>query len=179
MGGFLVDLAVAGFLGYSIWRGYKRGLIRAVAKIFGLIVAVVAAAVLHEPFGGVAGALGIPERYEDLAGAVLVFILVLVAFRFAGDALAKTFRTTKIGRLTDGGGGAALSGLWALSLTSLVLLGISLFDGSGPAEAVEESSLGSSIVETAPEVVDAALNADLRSWLFDILRPDAGEEQGN
>lgn len=174
MSGVLVDVAVAGFVGYSIWRGWNRGFVRAVAKLLGLIVAAVAAALLHAPVAALLDGVGVSERYDDLAAAVVVFIGVIVGFRFAGDAIAKALRMTKIGGLVDRGAGAAISGGWALGLTALVLLGISLFEGSAAARAVNDSSLGSAIVDTAPDVARGIADADLRRWLFEILRPSEG-----
>jgi uncharacterized membrane protein required for colicin V production len=169
--GVVVDIAVAAFLGHAIWRGWSRGFVRGVAKLLGLLVAAVAAALLHGPVAALLGAFGVPERYDDLAAALVVFAGVLIGFRFAGDAIARLLRATKIGGLADRGAGAALSGIWALALTALVLLGISLFEGSAAARAVGDSTLGSSIVESAPEVAEGIADADLRGWLFEILRP--------
>lgn len=174
MSGVLVDVAVAGFVGYSIWRGWTRGFVRAVAKVLGLLVASVAAALLHAPVAALLEGVGVSERADDLVAAVIVFVGVIVGFRFAGDAIAKALRMTKIGGLLDRGAGAAISGGWALALTALVLLGISLFEGSKAANAVADSSLGASIVETAPDVARGVADADLRRWLFEILRPSEG-----
>lgn len=166
-----MDLAVAGFVGYSVWRGWTRGFVRAVAKLLGLLVATVAAALLHAPVAAVLGGIGVSERYDDLVAAVVVFVGVIVGFRFAGDAIAKMLRATKIGGVLDRAAGAVISGTWALALTTLVLLGISLFEGSAAAEAVADSSLGSAIVESAPEVGEWIADADLRGWLLEVLRP--------
>lgn len=171
-----VDLVLAAFLGHAIWRGWQRGLVRGIAKILGLIVASVAAALLHAPIGALLGSVGVPDRFEDLAGALLVFAGVIIGFRFVGNSMAKALRFTKVGRLVDGGAGSALSGIWALSLSALVLMSVSLFEGSAAADAVAESSLGSSIVETAPEVASAVADADVRRWIFQILKPPDQEE---
>ena len=171
MSGVAVDLVVAGFIGYSVWRGWSRGFVRAVAKLLGLLVATVAAAVLHAPVATLLNGVGVSERYDDLVAALIVFAGVIFGFRFAGDAIARMLRATKIGGLVDRGAGAAISGSWALALTTLVLLGVSLFDGSAAARAVADSSLGSVIVESAPDVADAIAGADMRGWLFEVLRP--------
>lgn len=171
MSGVLVDVVVAGFVGYSIWRGWNRGLVRAIAKMLGLLVATVAAALLHAPVADVLSGLGVSERYDDLIAAVVVFLGVIIGFRFAGDAIARMLRATKIGGIVDRGAGAAITGSWALALTTLVLVGITLFEGSAAARAVNDSSLGSGIVETAPDVARWVGQADLRGWLIDVLKP--------
>lgn len=173
MSGTMLDIVVAGFLGYTIWRGWKRGLVRGVAKIVGLIVATVAAALLHAPVASVLSGIGVPDAYDDVAAAGAVFVGVMIGFRFAGDLIAKTLRATKIGGLFDAGIGAALSGMWAVSLTALVLLGVHLFEGSAAARAIDDSSLAAAIVDGAPAFARAALDADLRVWLMEILRPSA------
>ena len=170
MGSVLVDALVAGFLGVATWRGYKRGIVRAVTKVVGLVVASIAAALLHAPASGLAGAVGVSERWDDLAGAGIVFLAVVVGFRFAGDAIAKALRFTKIGSLVDAGGGAALSALWALVLITLVLTSLSLIESSSAAKAIRESSLGSAIVEAAPGVLDADVGD---GWDFLRPRPDS------
>lgn len=173
MTGTMLDVVVAGFLGFAVWRGWKRGLIRGVAKIVGLIVAAVAAALLHGPVAVVLRGVGVPAAYDDLAAAGAVFLGVMIGFRFAGNLMAKALRATKIGGLADAGIGALLSGIWALSVSTLVLLGVHLFDGSTAAKAIDSSTLASSIVEGAPDIAQAALDADIRTWLMRILRPDS------
>lgn len=178
MSGVLVDVAVAGFLGYALWRGSKRGLVRAITKILGLLVATVAAALLHSPVASMLEGLGVSDSYDDLFAAGLVFIGVVIGFRLAGDTIAKALRFTKIGGLADAGLGAAISGIWALSLATIILLGISLFEDSAAAKAVEESELASGIVDGAPGLVDAVSRADLRQWLLEILRPEEAGKEG-
>lgn len=171
MSGILLDVVIAGFLGLALWRGWRRGLVRGIAKILGLLVAAVAAAVLHAPVASVLASLGVPDAYDDLVAAGVVFLGVVIGFRFAGDLIARSLRVTKIGGLADSGMGAALSGIWALGLATLVLLGVSLFEDSAAADAVNASSLGSAIVEGAPSLARTAAGADLRGWLMEILRP--------
>jgi len=172
LSGFVVDLVVAAFVGHAIWRGWRRGLIRGAAKFLGLVVASAAAALLHEPGALVARAFGASDRHDDLVGAVLVFGGVVLGFHFVGNALARAFRTTRIGSLVDGGGGAAFAGIWALALTVLALTSMTLFPTSNAAAAVRDSTLGRGIVDIAPEVARAAAGADLRAWLADMLGPN-------
>ena len=170
MSGVLVDAVVVGFIGYSTWRGWKRGLVRGVTKIMGLVAAALVAVVLRAPLAAMARSVGVPDGYDDLVGAGLAFVGILVAFRFFGDAISKALRTTKIGSLVDGGGGAALSGIWSFVLTAIVLVSISLFDSSPLAEAVENSEVGSAVVRAAPDLA----GADVRGFLQDLLRPRGG-----
>lgn len=174
-----MDVAVAGFLGFALWRGWKRGLVRAIAKVLGLIVATVAAALLHSPVASILAGLGVSDSYDDVLAAGIVFLGVIIGFRLAGDTIARALRFTKIGGLADAGIGAAISGIWALALVTLVLLGISLFEDSAAARAVEDSELASSIVEGAPDLIEAAADADLRRWLLEILRPEEAGERGS
>lgn len=161
----IVDAAIVAGVGFFVWRGLRRGLIATLANFAGFLVAV-AAAVFGYPVVAVPlRAAGLSDGVANLAGALVVFIGVMLGASFAARALTRAMRFTKWGAINAAAGGT-LSGLWALSIVTVVLLATTVIPLSeGMASELEESAIARAIIEESPAWMDTIARTDLRSML--------------
>jgi len=162
----ILDALIVVVVGLAVWRGVRRGLIRSLTGLAGFVVAVIVAVLAFRlvavPLERV---LGLSTGVANLAGAMGLFLAVTVAARVAGNALTRLVAWSKLGTLNKLGG-AAISGTWAAAWVAVVLLSISVIPAPSPiASALEDSAIGSGIVDEAPAFVAAAARTDLRRAL--------------
>lgn len=173
----ILDLAVVAFIGFWVYRGLKRGLLASLAGLAGFVVAAFAAVfgfrIVARPLEAV---LSLSTGVANLVGAIAIFLLVYVGFLVIGRLLTRALRWTKAGKL-NAAAGATLSGLWALSFVTAVLLAISIIPTpSALANQLEGSTIGKGIVEEAPRWAQTVARTDLRralTFFFPDERPVA------
>lgn len=169
----IVDAIIIAFVGFFAFRGWRRGLLNALTGFCGFIAATIAAVM---GFGLLAAPLRsfLSPGVANIAAAIVIFVAVSVGFGFVGRMLTKVVRITKWGRLNDAGG-AALSGVWALSWVTVVLLAISVIPApSALADRIEKSSIASGIVREAPSFTLNLARTDMRDMLAFFARTDRG-----
>jgi uncharacterized protein YkwD/uncharacterized membrane protein required for colicin V production len=171
----IVDAIIVGFIGFAAWRGWRRGLLLALTGFIGFIVAVAAAVfgyrLLAAPLRGV---LKLSNGVSYIAGAVIIFIGITLGFFVLGRMLTKLVRITTWGKVNDAGG-AALSGVWALSWVTVVLLSLSVIPApKAIASGVEGSTIAQAIVRDAPTFTRSLARTDLRAMLAFFSRTDRG-----
>jgi uncharacterized membrane protein required for colicin V production len=162
----ILDLAVVAFIGFWVYRGLKRGLLASLAGLAGFVVAAFAAVfgfrIVARPLEAV---LSLSSGVANLVGAIAIFLTVYVGFLVIGRLLTRALRWTKAGRL-NAAAGATVSGVWALSFVTAVLLAISIIPApSALATQLEGSTIGKGIVEEAPRWAQSVARTDLRRAL--------------
>jgi membrane protein required for colicin V production len=118
-----LDVGIGLVVGLGVWRGLRTGALRQLVGTVGLVVALVAGALLMRPVGDlVVGSLGLAERIAPLLGFVVTFVAVLGAAAVVAQLLRKTLVALRLGAL-DRIAGAGMGGLRAaLTLSVLILL---------------------------------------------------------
>jgi uncharacterized membrane protein required for colicin V production len=168
----IVDAAIVAFVGFFVWRGWRRGLIVSLAGIAGFIVATILAVLGYRVVAApIRSTFGMSKGTSYIAGALVIFIIVTLAFFIGGRILTKVVRLTKWG-MVNAAGGAALASLWALSWVTVVLLAISVVPSPNSVRTnVERSTLARAIIRGAPEATHAVSRLDLRK-MFAAFFPD-------
>src|SRR6266568_4490216 len=152
----IVDVAIIAFIGFFAWRGWRRGLLLSLAGLAGFIagtlVAVFGYRVVATPIRQL---LGISKGTSYIIAAIALFVLVSLAFFIAGRMLTKVVRLTKWGTV-NAAGGAVLSGGWALSWVTVLLLAISVLPMPRAVETnVSRSTIARGIIAGAPAATRA------------------------
>ncbi|UCE17958.1 MAG: CvpA family protein [Gemmatimonadota bacterium] len=149
----LLDLAILVFLGFFLYTGRKKGLIR---ETFGLI-AVLGALILAVVYMDTGVLLLIDLADVPLAVALaisflLIFIVVFITIRIIGAVLSKLIRLTLLGWL-DRLGGLFFGFVKGLLFASLILLGLTLLSWPRNIESyIDYSTLGPSVQTVAPRM---------------------------
>ena len=160
----IVDTAIIAVLGLFVWRGARRGLIGTLAGFAGFLVAVTLAVLGYRGLAVVLeAAFGFSEGVANLTGALVIFLTVTLGSAFAARALTRALRWTKWGALNAVAGGA-LSGAWALTLVTVVLLAVNVIPQSAGVERrLESSAIARGVTEAAPGWLDTIARTDFRS----------------
>lgn len=119
-----LDLLILLGLVVGIVRGMTTGVVRQVAKLFGLVVAFFLSLQLMDAVGALAtDSLGISPRIAPVVGFVLVYLVVQVAVFLLIHAVESLIGVLRIGAVNRALGGAlgALKAALVLSLVFLVL----------------------------------------------------------
>lgn len=170
----LADFAIVAVLGFFVWRGWRRGLVMALAGLVGFVVAALVAvrgfrpiaSVLREGFGMGAGT-------ANLVASLGLFVAMLVLAHLGARALTRLLNLTKWGTLNRAAGGS-VAAVWALSWVTGVLLALSVLPvPEAVASQVQRSTLGTTILHQAPGWAARVARTDLR----EAMRLFRGDEQ--
>ena len=136
-----IDIAILVVIGLFATKGLIRGLVIEVFTLAGLLVGYIAA--LRE-MGTLSGFLGkhvqLPELVLNIVAFLIIFLAIVLIFRWVAGALRRIMKWTFIGWL-DRGGGAMFGILKGLLIASLLLLVFSAIPFSDEMEDRQEASL--------------------------------------
>ena len=109
--------------------------------------------------------LRLSDTTANFTAAAVIFIGVSVAAFLAGRALTRMLRPTAWGTLNRAAG-ASMSGIWAVSWVTLVLLAINVIPAPAAVRRnVNESGLARTILREAPGAARSVARTDLRKVL--------------
>ena len=152
----LLDLAIFVFLGFFLYRGRKKGLIR---ETFGLL-AVVGALVLAVVYMGSGVVLlqdlaDVPVTLALTLSFLLIFLVVFIVVQIVGAVISKLIRLTLLGWL-DRLGGLFFGFVKGVLFASLILLGLTLLSWPRNIDAyIDRSTLGPSVQMAAPRMYNS------------------------
>jgi membrane protein required for colicin V production len=143
---------------FFVW-GLKRGFIRQVLEIVGIIAAFIGAFYLAHRFAGYLDTkLDLPYQVTLVISAIAIFIGILIVFHFLGLFLQKVTSITLLAPLDRIGGGlfGAFKGVLLVSLVLVILLHLPLpVDFK---EDVRDAPLASVIYPVLPGLFDLVLS---------------------
>ena len=170
----IVDIVIAVILLFFFFNGMKRGLIRQVFEIVGIVAAFIGAFYLAHHVGAhFERSLDIPYRLALVAAAVALFIGILVLFRFLGLVIKKVAEIALLGRLDKFGGGllGAVKGVLLVSLLLVVILNLPF--PSDFREELREDPLVGVMYPVLPVMFDLAFSRSPAHLSFDkVTRSD-------
>jgi membrane protein required for colicin V production len=146
-----LDLLILVFLGFFLYRGAKKGLIRELFALIAVLGALLCAVVFVDV--GVAMIKDLAEIPASVALFIsffLIFIVIFLVIRIIGAILSQIVRLAML-RWLDRLGGLAFGFLKGLLIASLILLGVTLL--SWPKDAntyIKRSVFGPSVRRAAP-----------------------------
>jgi len=118
----VVDVAIVAFVVLFAISGARRGLIRQILQIAGIVAGFVCAIYFSHVFAAwIESRFGAPNVAARVAAAAAIFIVVVVAFHLAGLFLRKIAQISMLGGL-DRIGGAVLGAVKGVLLASLLLV---------------------------------------------------------
>jgi len=147
----LLDLFILAFLGFFLFRGAKKGLIREIFALIAVLGALMCAVVFVDV--GVAmvkDLASVPASVALFISFVLIFLIVFIVVRIVGAILSQLIRLALLGWL-DRLGGLVFGFLKGLLITSLILLGLTLLSWPrGVDSLIKKSAFGPSVQLAAP-----------------------------
>jgi uncharacterized membrane protein required for colicin V production len=165
----VVDLALLGFIGASVFGGFRSGFVRRLAGLVFLVVSLVAGAYLRAPAGAIVNAVfpKIPEQYADMVGYSVAFSVLLIVFNLFSSKILSRVATRGLSQMTDKVLGVVFGALESVLIISagIVILhtytdpsvGLSAFTDIGFLHdlriAVDESTIGKLLEDTTVPIV--------------------------
>ncbi len=148
-------IVIVCILAFFFVTGLRRGLIRQVMEVLGIIAAFLTAFYMaHALASRVEGAFSVDYRLALVLSAALIFIGVIILFSLAGASLQKLFGLTVLGAFDRFLGGlfGALKGVLLISLALATIMVLPF--PSEVKEAVVEDPLTSAIYPVLPVMFD-------------------------
>ena len=134
----LFDILVALIIVMGIWTGVRKGGVREITRILGLVLAFALGIQLMKPVGLiVVSSLNLSEQLASIVGFIIVFLGISIAVTLVAKVLETIVSTLMLGPVDKLLGGA-VGGLKAALLLSI---GLMLVGGSGyPGQQTRDTS---------------------------------------
>ncbi len=106
-----MDVVLVGFIGVSIFGGFRAGLIRSILGLLFMAISFVVGAYLRYPVGALFTTFfkDVPSDYSNLVGYTIVFPVVLAGLHLVSGAPVPKVAVKGITKEIDSGLGARLS----------------------------------------------------------------------
>ncbi len=168
-----LDIIILAVVGFFLYRGVKKGLIKTFSGIFGFFAALIIATGFMGDFASlIRSAVNINTGIAYLLSYLLLFFGVLFIFKFLSTMLVKLFTVTST-RWVDRIGGGVLGFLLGGLIVSSVLVLLSFFSFSEKLlPEAENSLLYRPAKRFAPAVYDAVVNFGPLSKKFTNITED-------
>ncbi|HKX75616.1 MAG TPA: CvpA family protein, partial [Acidimicrobiia bacterium] len=139
----MIDFVLGAFLAGLAVRGWRRGLLRELLDLAGLVLGAALAFRLAGPVGDfLTDRFGLTSEWARLGAGAVLFVGVGVGLSIAARVLGRALVLPGL-RLANGLGGAAVGALWGAVLLSVALTLAGAVPLEEVTEAVEESRVAS------------------------------------
>ena len=128
----LIGVAIIIIVIFFLIDGVRRGLVRQIFEIIGLVAAFVCAYYVGHLFAvRYEGALTISRKFQLVGTSIVVFVVIAIVFHLIGRLLGKIVSVTILGPVDKLGGGmlGALKGVLFASLLCVVCFSLPLPEG--------------------------------------------------
>ena len=170
----IIDVIIIVVLLFFFFWGLRRGLIRQIIEIVGIIAAFIGAFYLaHHLAGYFEEKLGFTYQIALVVSAIALFIGILVLFHFLGLLLQKITSITLLGPVDRIGGGlfGAFKGVLLISLLLVIILGLPF--PSSFKEDLRRDPLARAIHPVLPKLFNLVLSRTPAGLNFDgVVRND-------
>jgi len=145
-----LTIVVLIFLLITAWEGWRKGLIRRVLELVGLVLSIVAALRLVDPASTWLFSIGLPAQSARIVGWLLIFVVCMAATRFVAWTVSKMLRASLLGWV-DRWGGALLGLCGGLVLASVLLMAASHVPGNDDMRrAIDDHAVPRGVYAVAP-----------------------------
>ncbi len=155
----IVRIAIGAVIVFFFISGLRRGLIRQVLEVLGIIAAFICAFYLaHRLAAYVEGKIDLSYQLAMIFSAMAIFIIVLLVFHLAGIGLQKFFKMTLLGPFDRIMGGifGALKGIILISLILVIVMSLP-FPGKYHEEILEDG-MTAAIYPVLPVLFDLVIS---------------------
>ncbi len=127
-----MDIVLVGFIGASIFGGFRAGLIRSILGLLFMAVSFIAGAYLRYPVGALFTTFfkDVPSDYSNLVGYTIVFPVVLAGLHIVSGLLFKKVAVRGIEEGLDKALGAVFGGVEAILIISAAIVIVDTYLGT-------------------------------------------------
>ncbi len=127
-----MDVVLVGFIGASIFGGFRAGLIRSVLGLLFMAISFVIGAYLRYPIGALFTTFfkDVPSDYSNLVGYTIVFPVVLAGLHIVSGVLFKKVAVRGIEKGLDQALGAIFGGVEAILIISAAIVIVDTYLGT-------------------------------------------------
>ena len=141
-----LDLVLLVLIGVAAMIGFRAGLLMAASTLVGTLVGITIASRYGDDAGSVFSSLTDNENVQEIAGFLLVLLLVLAAAAVMGTVLKKVLHTFMLGWV-DQLGGLALWAIIAMAAASALLANLQDFPVLSLDSTIADSTVGSFLAD--------------------------------
>jgi len=149
-----LDIIILTVAGVSALVGARAGLVRALASVIGMALAILLASNFFREASTVFDVLLNSENASNILGFLLVFVVVLVISAIVGSNMRRVVNLMMLGWI-DLGGGLVLGVILAFALISPILSMVDSFPILGLDAIIVQSFFGSFLVEDFDVVLNS------------------------
>jgi uncharacterized membrane protein required for colicin V production len=151
----VTDLLLALFIAGYVVGGWRTGLLRRLAGLVFIAIALIAGAYLRVPVGAIVTGFfkDVPPEYGDMVGYALTFIVIVTALNLVSGPILSRATVGGFSQMTDRTLGAVLGGVEAVLIVSAAIVILDTYFGSaGPLAGVP----GLGILTSVSDALDAS-----------------------
>jgi uncharacterized membrane protein required for colicin V production len=150
-----MDVVLVGFIGASIYGGFRAGFIRSLLGLLFMAISFVVGAYLRYPVGAAFSAFSkdVPPGYSDLVGYVIVFPVVLAGLHIASGLLLRKVAVKGVSKALDSALGAVFGGVEAILIVSAAIVIVDTYLGTSTAL---RHTLGPGLLKTITDALDSS-----------------------
>ena len=165
----MTDLLLALFIAGYVFGGWRTGLLRRLAGLAFIAIALIAGAYIRIPVGTVVAGVftDLPPEYADMVGYAVAFGIIVTALNLISGPILSRATVGGFSQVTDRTLGAALGGVEAVFIISAAIVILDTYFGSaGPlagvpglgfltsvSDALDASAIGQFLAKTTVPLV--------------------------
>jgi uncharacterized membrane protein required for colicin V production len=149
-----MDIVLVGFIGASIFGGFRAGLIRSILGLLFMAIAFVVGAYLRYPIGAIFTTFfkDVPSDYSNLVGYTIVFPVVLAGLHIVSGVLFKKVAVRGIEQGVDKALGALFGGVEAILIISAAIVIVDTYLGTTQIR----NTLGPGMLKTVTDALNGS-----------------------
>jgi uncharacterized membrane protein required for colicin V production len=149
-----MDIVLVGFIGASIFGGFRAGLIRSILGLLFMAIAFVVGAYLRYPIGAIFTTFfkDVPSDYSNLVGYTIVFPVVLAGLHIVSGVLFKKVAVRGIEKGVDQALGAIFGGVEAILIISAAIVIVDTYLGTTQIR----NTLGPGMLKTVTDALNGS-----------------------
>lgn len=154
-----MDVALVGFIGVSIFGGFRAGLIRSILGLLFMVISFIVGAYLRYPVGALFTTFfkDVPSDYSNLVGYTIVFPVVLAGLHLVSGVLFRKVAVKGITKEIDSGLGALFGGVEAILIISAAIVIVDTYLGTSQLR----HTLGPGMLKTITDALNGSTTVHL------------------
>ncbi len=155
-----MDLVLLGFIGATIFGGWRAGFIRSVLGLLFMAIAFLAGAYLRYPIGALFSTFSksVPADYSNLVGYAIVFPAVLAGLHVVSGLFLKKVAVKGMTKVADSALGAIFGGVEAILIVSAAIVIVDTYLGTN---STLRNTLGPGLMKTFTDAFNGSTTVHL------------------